>query len=409
MSRLADPTMARNVALYPWFKFFQNLIFWQAVWFLFFQQELSASEALLLYVVYDVSTTALEVPSGYMSDWLGRKRTLIAAMLSGVTGMMLIALGDSFEVFALAQFCIGAGAAFASGTDSAFLYESLAADGREDEIEAQETRAWQFTLSGLAISAVTGGLIAGISYELAFVAAALALLCAAALTIWFREPIHDDDVVHEAGLRAQWALLRSAMSQPVLLWLFVLAFLMYGFSHVPFVFGQPFIAEALAAGGWQADAPMVSGSVSAVMMLTSVLASLVALRLRKRIGLTAILLLAFAMQIGLIATLTLTDNALAIAVLLLRMVPDSWSHPFIVARIQPMLADAGRATFLSLQSFTGRLMFAGSLFIASRNAPATGEMAYSDIQVTLGWYAGVGAVMFIILIIAARRIQIEQE
>ena len=26
---------ARNIALYPWFKFFQNLLFWQAIWFLF--------------------------------------------------------------------------------------------------------------------------------------------------------------------------------------------------------------------------------------------------------------------------------------------------------------------------------------------------------------------------------------
>ncbi|WP_170865037.1 hypothetical protein [Roseovarius marisflavi] len=41
---------ARNIAIYPWF--------------LYFQAQLSATEAILLYAIYDVGTTALEVPSG---------------------------------------------------------------------------------------------------------------------------------------------------------------------------------------------------------------------------------------------------------------------------------------------------------------------------------------------------------
>jgi MFS family permease len=408
MKTLFDPGMARNVTLYPWFKFFQNLIFWQSVWFLFFQQELSAAEALLLYVIYDVATTALEVPSGYMSDRWGRKRTLVVAMLAGLAGMVLLSVGGSFAVFALAQVVIGAGAAFASGTDSAFLYESLVADGRGDDVEAQTTRAWQFTLTGLAVSAISGGVMAGFAFELAFVAAALALLCAAVMTFWFTEPPHAKSAPDAASLRGQLALLGDALRQPVLAWLFVLSMLMYGFGHVPFVFGQPFIAQALAAGDWQAGAPVVSGAVSTAMMVVSVLASLVALRMRRWLGLPAILLLAFGMQITLIGALALTDSAIVIAVLLMRMVPDSLSYPFIEARIQPLLSDAGRATFLSLQSFAGRLLFAGSIFAASLFAPTEGTMAYADIRTTLAWYAIVGLVLFGGLLVAARRIAIEK-
>ena len=47
---------SRNVALYPWFKFAQNLLFWQATWFLFFQNELSGAEAILLYAIYDLAS-----------------------------------------------------------------------------------------------------------------------------------------------------------------------------------------------------------------------------------------------------------------------------------------------------------------------------------------------------------------
>ena len=64
--------MTRNIRLYRWFQFFQGLLFWQAVWFLYFQGTLSAAEAVLLYAIFNVATTALEVPSGWMSDRLGR-------------------------------------------------------------------------------------------------------------------------------------------------------------------------------------------------------------------------------------------------------------------------------------------------------------------------------------------------
>ena len=62
----------RNVSLYSWFRFFRELIFWQAIWFLYFQNALTPAEAILLYAVYDVSTTLLEVPSGWFSDWQPR-------------------------------------------------------------------------------------------------------------------------------------------------------------------------------------------------------------------------------------------------------------------------------------------------------------------------------------------------
>lgn len=385
--------MMRNVALYPWFKFVQNLTFWQAIWFLLFQNELSAAEAILLYAVYDVATTVMEVPSGYMSDRLGRRRTLIAAAFFGAVGAGLIAAGSGFAIFAIAQVCLGATAAFSSGTDNALLYESLKAQGREAEVEAQETRGWQAALMGLALSAITGGFLASYAFQWAFVAGAAAQAVALCIAWRFVEPPHDNRAIASAGLSGQWQHFRQAMQRPVLVWLFVLSVLMYGFSHVPFVFGQPFIAQALEGVAW--SPPIVSGAVSTVMMLVSVLASMIALRLRQRIGLAAILLLAFTIQIGLIGVLALTSSALAIAVLFLRMVPNSFARPFIVARMQPLLDDAGRATYLSLQSFVGRLLFAGSLLLASAQVQQGTVMASADIQATLGIYA-IGGIFFLL-------------
>ncbi len=390
---------AANVALYPWFKFFQNLLFWQATWFLFVQSELSAAEAVLMYVFYDMATTVFEVPSGYLSDRIGRRVTLMISTLAGLLGAVLLSFGSGFWVFALAQAAFGAHIAFASGTDSSFLYESLAEDDREDEIEQHELRAWRFNFVALAISAVAGGAMALADLRYPFIASAAAFVLVVIVVLRFREPERCRPVQGEwARVDALWAAFRM----PVLLWLFALTAFMYGFSHLPFVFGQPFILQALEGFSLAANAPLVSGTVTAVMMLVSVLTSWIAPTLRERIGLAGILLLAFAMQIGLVAGLAVTGSAAAIALLLLRMVPDSFSRPFILARIQPELQDEVRATYLSVKSLVARLLFAGSLYIASGAASDVGEMTHGQISTILTGYAVAGIVGFGLLAMTAR-------
>ena len=399
---------ARNIRLYPWFKFFQNLVFWQAVWFLYFQTELSAAEAILLYAIYDVATTVLEVPSGYMSDRMGRRITLIAAAIAGVAGGVLLTAGSSFAIFALGQVFLGAASAFASGTDSALLYESLVASGREDEIEQQELRAWRFTFCALAISAIIGGLMALQMAALPFAAGAAAFVGALLVTLALCEPPRTDAAPPKGSELVRIRSLGNALTNPVLIWLLILSVLMYGYSHIPFVFGQPFILEALDGMGLAGEAPLVSGAVSTIMMVLSVIASLFALGLRNAIGLPAILLVAFFIQIALAGFLSLTNSAIAIAFLFLRMVPNSLSQPFILARIQPELGDESRATYLSLQSLVGRLVFAGTLLLASVSASETGRMAYSEIQQILSWYALGGVLCLIGLALAATQLRIDK-
>ncbi|MEL6766092.1 MAG: MFS transporter [Pseudomonadota bacterium] len=402
----ARPDTARNVALYPWLRFFQGLIFWQAVWFLYFQSELSAAEAILLYAIYDIGTTALEVPSGWMSDRVGRRLTLIASAAVGLAGGLLLAVGEGFAAFALAQVLLGASMAFASGTDSALLYESLAAEGREGEIEQAELTAWRYSFSALALSAFTGGIMALWEPSLPFFAGAAAFGGMLWAALRMAEPPRSTPARREGGELARAASLGAAFREPVLCWIFALSVLMYGYSHIPFVFGQPFIETALAEAGLAADAPAVSGAVVTVMMLLSLLASLLAGGIRRRIGLGATLLLAFGMQIALTGMLALTNDLLVIALLFLRMVPDALSRPFILARIQPMLASESRATYLSLQSFAGRLLFAGSLILASAGTSAAGEMSYAEIQGVLGAYAIAGLLALGALAVASRRVAI---
>ena len=389
----------RNIALYPWFKFFQNLLFWQAIWFLFLQSELSAAQAILFYAIYDVTTTVLEVPSGYFSDRWGRRRTLIASACAGFLSCALFALGEGFWVFALAQIAMGAHIALVSGTDSSILYESLAEEGRAEEVETQEIRAWRFSFLALAVSAAAGGVMALYGLRLPFAASAVAFGMLVVIAIQFSEPDRTGPVRGEAE---RFEAIRRALLHPVLAWLLALSVLIYGFGHLPFVFGQPFILEVLGGSGFIAEAAVLSGVVTTLMMLVSVAVSWVAPGVRRWIGLKSILLLAFCIQIMLAAGLALFGNLLAVLLLLLRKVPDSLAQPFIAAQIQPILANEMRATYISLRNLVARLCFAASLLLVSVNASEVGAMAIDEIQAILAVYAAFGVVCLAVLAMTGR-------
>ncbi|MEL6959053.1 MAG: MFS transporter, partial [Pseudomonadota bacterium] len=186
--------LERNIPLYRWSRFLRSLLFWQAVWFLYFQNILSAAEAILLYAVFDVAVTLLEVPSGYMSDRIGRRKTLLLSAVAAFLGALLLGVGDSFATFAAAQICLGVGGALASGTDEAILYESLEATNRAEEIEQQEVVAWRYSFSALALSAVTGGAMAYIDPHLPFYAGAVAMLGLLWVTWLMVEPPRNSDL-----------------------------------------------------------------------------------------------------------------------------------------------------------------------------------------------------------------------
>ena len=394
--------MIRNIRLYPWFKFIQLLSFWQATWFLYFEKHLSASEAILLYVVYDISTTVLEVPSGYMSDRLGRRLTLTAAAFSGLAAGILLIFGENFAHFVMGNVLLGAAAAFSSGTDSSLIYESLRAEGRDKEIEATELKAWRFGFSALALSALTGGVMALYDDVYPYIATALSAAGLLALTLFFREPPHAPRADERENLR----ILIQNLKHPTLLWLLCLSLVMYVFSHVPYVLGQPFIREALTLAGYGQETPLVSGGVTFTMMVLSVAVSLVALPIRNRLGLPSTLLLAFSMQIALIAALATSNNLFVIALLFLRMIPDSLSLPFIRARIQPLLEDGTRATYLSVQSLAGRILFAVTLSWAASRTSGEAALPYADMQIILAVYAVCGVALLLALALTAKRARV---
>lgn len=389
--------MERTLALYPWTQAFRELIFWQPVWFLYFEGALTAERAILLMAIYDVVVVALEVPSGYLSDVIGRRVTLVLASAAGALGCVFLFLGGPFVMFLVGQSLQGVSKSLQSGTDSALLYDTLAALGREDEVAAQETKAFRFRFAALGLSAVSGGLLAQVSLPAVYLATAVSLALATLFTFVMREPPANPDAPPVQAPVAQMATVLGRLRDPVLLWIFVGAVATYTMSHVPFVFGQPYVERALATIGAEAGTPMALGALVAGMMLLSLVASLIAPWLRRVAGLAGCFLVGLALQVGLIGVLALAIHPGIALLMILRMVPNAFIQPYQMEAIQPRLRSGYRATYLSVQNQMAALVFSLTLFASAWGVGAADEMTDGELRGALLAYWAAGMVVLVTL------------
>ena len=110
--------MQRNLRLYLVYQVAHNGYFWLPVFFLYFSSILPAGEVLLLEAIYYLGVVVLEVPSGYLSDRIGRRVILVLSMAMWLGACLVFAFTSSFAAFAAGQLLLSAGMAFNSGSDT---------------------------------------------------------------------------------------------------------------------------------------------------------------------------------------------------------------------------------------------------------------------------------------------------
>ncbi len=75
------PGYKRTLKIYPWFAMLLNCLFWMPIFFLYLSGKCGIGGALQLEAIYYGGIAILEVPSGFFSDRIGRRITLILASI----------------------------------------------------------------------------------------------------------------------------------------------------------------------------------------------------------------------------------------------------------------------------------------------------------------------------------------
>ena len=154
--------ITKNLQYYKFclYGFFKNLRFFDAFLVLFFMDKgIGYLEIGLLYSTREIAIMLMEIPSGFIADALGRKRTLIFSFFFYILSFLIFYYSSSLLLLFAAITMFAVGDAFRTGVHKAMIFQYLKVNGWAAQRVNYygHTRSWsQF---GSAISALIAGFI----------------------------------------------------------------------------------------------------------------------------------------------------------------------------------------------------------------------------------------------------------
>jgi len=128
---------------------------------LFFQEHgLTLTEVMILQSIYSFSVALFEIPSGYIADIFGRKKTIVLSTIFTFIGFLVFSFFGGFYAFAIAQVLVGIGGSLMSGSDSAIIYDTLLETSSKTTYTKIEGRSYAIGNFSEAFAGILGGFLA---------------------------------------------------------------------------------------------------------------------------------------------------------------------------------------------------------------------------------------------------------
>lgn len=384
---MTQPTVAdleRNVTVYRLLELPTRGMFWLPTVFLYLIAEFGLADALRLQAAYYFAVVVFEVPSGWMSDRLGRVPTMKITAISWTAAHTLFLFSDNSQGMALsAQILLALGFASLSGTDVTFHYESLEALGRAHTFEEVEGHARRNGLVAKAVAAVIGGALGLIDLRLPFAASLIAALYQTFLVWGLTEPPRQARAERfDRQLSQTLAYLRN----PLLAWLTFYVLAKVVMEHLASEMASPYLVEILGEGVRDLDnAPLVLGLLTASAAIIGASVVRRTAQLRAATGLVGALVLLSVVPTAIVVTMALVTSPWVIPFFALRNLQSSMAPVLIAGAANARVQQQHRATFLSLSSLGGRLTYSGVLLGLSTN---------DSFDTTIQWSAAIALVGF---------------
>ncbi len=365
-----------NVWKYYLFQFFLNFQLWWPIWIIYLTETrgLTLGQVTLIDVPFWLSIIVLQVPAAALADRFGRKPTLIAASAAFALAVTCFGLAPNFWLIMGAYLIWGAAFALLNGTESAFIYDSLKACGRESEYPRIYGRGWAIQMAAAVAGTLIGApLAAATSLPFPIVLSGGLAAMAVVAAVMFTEPLPEE---RGRSRLSYGQIIGESLSivrqRPNVRY----GILFYGVitlgSIAPIFFFQPFLREhgfdVGDLGLWQT--PMRVAGIAAALLAQQIIA-----RLGERGTFIAMPIMIFASYMVLAAW---DAPAAQIAFLTMNFVVVL-SQPTVTDYLNKRVESGQRATVLSLTNL-GRSM------ILIPSAPLLGALAESSL--TAAFLAG---------------------
>lgn len=311
---------------------------------------LSMKDIMVLQAVYSIAIVILEIPSGYLADIWGRKRTLLLGAILGVAGFSTYSLSHGFAGFLIAEIILGIGQSCVSGADSAMLYDSMLEAKQEKQYSKYEGRITSMGNLAEAVAAIIGGLLATVALRAPYMAQTVVALIAVPAALTLQEPVRQVKLV-SSGFMQVIRIARFALFENRELRRNILFSAFIGAATLTMAwFVQPFFEFGEIDIKW-------FGFLWAALNLIVGIASYMAYSIEKKIGQRAsIMFIALAIPLGYIA-LSQSGLVIGLIILVLFHITRGYATPVLKDYINRITGSEVRATVLSVRNFIIRINF----------------------------------------------------
>lgn len=312
---------------------------------------LDMSQVFILQAIYSISIVALEIPSGYFADALGRKNSIITGSLLGFIGFFIYSLSYGFVGFMLAEIILGFGQSMISGADSALLYDTLIDNKKEKDYLQLEGGMTSMGNFAEAFAGILGGLLAGISLRYPYYVQTAVAFIAIPAAFSLIEP-----AVNQAKLKLRWKdiidiVKYSLIQNHRLRWNIIYSSVVGASTLAMAWFVQPwFIRADLRVG--------MFGIMWTILNLSAGITAFYAYKIELKLG-RAATAAAFTiiLAIGFIASGWIT-GLWGMVFILMFYLARGVATPILKDNIHRITPSNMRATILSVRNFIIRVLFA---------------------------------------------------
>ncbi len=245
--------MTSNILKLNVFAALKMMLFPMAIITVFWKDHigLSLSEILLVNVFFSSANLLMEYPSGYVSDRLGYRLSLVIACGFGICGYVVYLFAASFWQVIGAELLLGVCYAFISGSDNALLYESLRASGRSELYTRCDGRMASFAQIGEAGGALCAGLMYVTNPLLPFIAQIGVWTAALLVALSLKEPAEEKGPHISSHISEALRISHYALSEKKVIRATMCFGLLLGLSSFyPVWLVQPFMQECGVPLAW---------------------------------------------------------------------------------------------------------------------------------------------------------------
>lgn len=342
---------AAAVVRYYAYKATKAVELYRPVMYLYFVDAgLSFFQITVLEAAYNVTTVLGEVPTGYLGDRLGRRNGLILGTALISATLFGLAQAETFPAFLALYVCWSLGYTFRSGSEDAWLYDSVTGDGRSFT-EVRGTGESVALASGV-VAAVVGGYLGAIDLTLPFLAAAGVTALGALVLLTVDDAGDDPD---HTTLGATLEAIRTAFRDRRMRAFVVLYYVLFSaVTYLTFIFLQPRIETVAVGFGFAGDVESLLGWYYAGISLTSALFTYRAAWIRERVGLRRWFLVV-PLLVGLLLVGQWLVPLVAVGAFLLVRGLSEATRVYASQYVNDRIDSLGRATVLSAMSMVSGL------------------------------------------------------